>query len=283
MPLPVVLRPVPDELLSSWIARHADVYGVSALSMLRHAFPKACSSRQVDTALDEIAAARIAESFRTSPARVLAMSLAGVPRTTSRLIAARAFQYCSACAAKNKRDGAATAIQRSWVAGWRVVCCVCEVRLSEMGEGASVLTNAVLSFEYLWLDALRGQQLIEDALTGTTVGWTSAIDIVRLLLVRRNGKPFQNEEWIECGALLGAVVPGFNELASERGLPIPTIDRPILPLPFRIALLAGVSIVERAGPEIVPELQRRTIGANRVLFARIAAGMINPNKLDHCS
>jgi len=104
-----------------------------------------------------------------------------------------------------------------------------------------------------------------------------------LLLVRRNGKPFQNEEWIECGAVLGAVVPGFNELANERGLPIPTIDRPILPLPFRIALLAGVSIVERAGPEIVPELQRRTIGANRVLFAKIAAGMINPNKLDHCS
>jgi hypothetical protein len=135
------------------------------------------------------------------------------------------------------------------------------------------------------LDALRGQRLVEDALTGTTVGWTSAIDIVRLLLVRRNGKPFQNEEWTECGAVLGAVVPGFNELAlaNERGLPIPTIDRPILPLPFRIALLAGVSIVERAGPEIVLEPQRRTIGANRVLFAKIAAGMINPNKLDHRS
>ena len=64
--------------------------------------------------------------------------------------------------------------------------------------------------------------------------------------------------------------------------PTPTIYRPNLPLPFRIALLAGVSIIERVGPEIVPGLQRRTIGANLVLFAKIAAGMINPDKHDNC-
>jgi hypothetical protein len=28
-PLPVVLKPVDDELLSSWLARHAAYYGVS--------------------------------------------------------------------------------------------------------------------------------------------------------------------------------------------------------------------------------------------------------------
>ena len=46
----------------------------------------------------------------------------------------------------------------------------------------------------------------------------------------------------------------------------------------RIAFLAGVSIAERVGPEIVPELQRRTIGTNRVLFAKIAAGIINQSR-----
>jgi hypothetical protein len=63
----------------------------------------------------------------------------------------------------------------------------------------------------------------------------------------------------------------------------PQLAGPFLSLPFRIALLAGVSIVERAGPEIVPEFQRRTIGANRVLFAKIAAEMINPDNHDNCS
>jgi hypothetical protein len=74
-----------------------------------------------------------------------------------------------------------------------------------------------------------------------------------------------------------------NRNAEAGCRPTPTIDRPILPLPFRIALLAGVSIVERVGPEIVSELQRRTMDANRVLFAKIAAGMINPDKHDNCS
>jgi hypothetical protein len=63
----------------------------------------------------------------------------------------------------------------------------------------------------------------------------------------------------------------------------PQLAGPFLPLQFRIALLAGVSIVERAGSEIVLEFQRRTIGANRVLFAKIDAGMINPDKHDDCS
>jgi hypothetical protein len=38
VPLSVILKAVPDELRSSSIARHADVFGISALSMLRHAF-----------------------------------------------------------------------------------------------------------------------------------------------------------------------------------------------------------------------------------------------------
>ncbi|MER9032721.1 TniQ family protein [Mesorhizobium sp. M0674] len=47
-PLPVILKPVPDELLSSWITRHGDFYGVAPLTMLRHAVPEATSLRQTD-------------------------------------------------------------------------------------------------------------------------------------------------------------------------------------------------------------------------------------------
>ena len=46
--LPVVLPPVPDELLSSWIARHADYYNVSSRAMLRHAIPDARSIQMAD-------------------------------------------------------------------------------------------------------------------------------------------------------------------------------------------------------------------------------------------
>ena len=41
--LPVLLLPVADELLSSWINRHADFYAVPPLVMLRHCLPEAHS------------------------------------------------------------------------------------------------------------------------------------------------------------------------------------------------------------------------------------------------
>ena len=39
--LPVILPPHPDELLSSWISRHATFYAVPPLVMLRHCLPEA--------------------------------------------------------------------------------------------------------------------------------------------------------------------------------------------------------------------------------------------------
>lgn len=37
--LPVILPPYADELLSSWISRHATFYAVPPLVMLRHCLP----------------------------------------------------------------------------------------------------------------------------------------------------------------------------------------------------------------------------------------------------
>lgn len=38
--LPVTLAPCTDELLSSWVARHAKFYGIPTLAMLRHCIPE---------------------------------------------------------------------------------------------------------------------------------------------------------------------------------------------------------------------------------------------------
>lgn len=100
------------------------------------------------------------------------------------------------------------------------------------------------------------------SLTGSSVGWVSPIDIVRLLLVRRCPKPFHHQASIRHSTILSAVVPGFGELVAEQGLPRPTIARPILPIGLRTALLAGVSIVYQAGPTLVSELKRQTLGAH---------------------
>ena len=46
--LPIVLAPAADELLSSWIHRHAAFYDVPRLAMLRHCLNNISSLRAVD-------------------------------------------------------------------------------------------------------------------------------------------------------------------------------------------------------------------------------------------
>lgn len=272
-PLPVILKPVPDELLSSWITRHGDFYGVAPLTMLRHAVPEATSLRQTDTNVGPAAAVHIARLFRTQASTILAMTTSRFPKSAARFVAPRAIQCCIPCCEQNRSRGAATAVQRSWIEGWRITCPVCRQRLQETREGASALTSTSSPFEDLWVNAVHGERLIDQSLTGPSVGRVSPIDIVRLLLIRRCPKPSRHQASIGHCTVLGAVVPGFDELVAEQGLPRPTIARPILPIGLRMALLAGVSIVYQAGPALVSELKRQTLGAYYTRFAVIDAGI----------
>ncbi|RJT23324.1 hypothetical protein D3227_38910 [Mesorhizobium waimense] len=159
-PLPVILKPVPDELLSSWITRHADFYGVSPLTMFRHAIPEATSLRQSDTKLGPTADGHIARLFRTQSTAILAMTTSGFPKSAARLVAPRAIQRCTACAEQNRWQGAATAVQRSWIEGWRIACPVCRQRQHDKRERISALASPSSPFEDLWEDALHGERLI---------------------------------------------------------------------------------------------------------------------------
>jgi hypothetical protein len=106
--------------------------------------------------------------------------------------------------------------------------------------------------------------------------WLSPIDVLRLLLIR-DPKPIDPEHWIETPKVLDLLVPGFDRLATA-AIPIPPVDRPILPLSLRQALLAGITIVERSGPEIITELHGRTMGAYHAHFGTVAAGILAPRR-----
>jgi len=276
-PLPVILKPVSDELLSSWIARHADFYGVSPLTMLRQAIPQATSLRLADAKLRPTDAGHIANLFRAQSSEILAMTTSDFPKSAARLVAPRAIQTCTACAEQNRWQGAGTAIQRSWTEGWRITCPVCRQRQQENWDGASARTGPSSPFEDLWEDALNGERLIGQVLNGATAGWASPIDIARLLLIRRCSKPFRDDLLIDHSTILGAVVQGFDEHVAEQRLPRPTIAGPILPIGLRIALLAGISIVYQEGPTLIPKLKSQTLGAHNTRFAAIA-GIIGLRK-----
>ncbi len=122
---------------------------------------------------------------------------------------------------------------------------------------------------------LEGERLLDDFAERGIQTWASPIDLLRLLLIRRDPKQIDPERWIEPPKVLDLVIPGFDRLiVAATGTSIPPADRPILPLSLRPALLAGIAIVERSGPKIIAELHGRTIGAYYAHFGTIAASIL---------
>lgn len=74
--------------------------------------------------------------------------------------------------------------------------------------------------------------------------------------------------------VLGAIIPDLDHIIAEYQEHLPTPAKPILPLHLRPALLAGIAIVERAGPEMLRMLRGHMMGDNRVKFTDAAENII---------
>ncbi|WP_204842236.1 hypothetical protein [Manganibacter manganicus] len=95
---------------------------------------------------------------------------------------------------------------------------------------------------------------------------------------------FTSERWPASGwnarpdnvgiRILGAIIPDLDHVVAAEQENLPTPAKPILPLHLRPALLAGVAIVERAGPEMLWMLRGYMMGDNRVRFTDAAENMI---------
>ncbi len=274
--LPVVLPPVPDELLSSWVTRHAAYYDVSPRAMLRHAIPEARSLRSADDHLTDEEANLLAHIFRREPSEIRPMTFADLQNSARRLVAARAVQTCEGCATGQTEFGAALPVRRSWRLAWRITCPLCGSPLQAMGQGNAVGSAADPAPLASWEDALCGERLLDDFAERGVQTWASPIDLLRLLWIRRDPKPIDSDHWVETQKVLDLVVPGFDRLAAATGAKVPGADRPILPMALRRALLAGVAVLESSGPSLLRELHSRTIGAYHTQFAQIAARIDAP-------
>lgn len=124
--------------------------------------------------------------------------------------------------------------------------------------------------------ALRGEKLLDDDAERDIQAWTSPLELARLLLMRRVPRPFPQNAELWRYRVLGVIIPEFDDVIAREGSIPPTAKNPILPLHIRPALLAGVTIVERAGPEMLKMLQAHTFGHNRSRFIEATDHLINP-------
>ncbi|MEX2697572.1 TniQ family protein [Rhizobium mongolense] len=128
--LPVRLAPYTDELLSSWIIRHAAFYAVPPLAMLQHCLPEVSSLRAADLDLTEGQVARIACMFPIDPAMVRRMTFSNIAQSSRRLIASEPSQLCCSC--RPTIDGSHILV-RSQFLGWRITCPLCGGPLQSIG------------------------------------------------------------------------------------------------------------------------------------------------------
>jgi hypothetical protein len=142
-----------------------------------------------------------------------------------------------------------------------------------------VLLQCVGLFCSYWSAALRGEELVDAEAESRHQPWASPIDIARLLLMRSNPKTVRPEKRNSSPRILGVILPELETVVAKSGTSLPSPDKPILPLNLRPALLAGIAIVERAGPAILEMLHACTLGENRAHFGKLAVQMLAQNRM----
>ncbi|MCT8999876.1 TniQ family protein [Chelativorans intermedius] len=264
--LPVVLPHHSDELLSSWIGRHAAFYGVPPLVMLQHCLSEVSSLRAADLHMSYDQEFRLANMFATERDVVRRMTFTNVAQSAHRFISARPTQVCASCSPGHRKP---EPILRSQLLGWRITCPLCGGQFRQ-----AVGQKLPSPFRQNRVAALHGEKLLDDEAERGVATWTSPAEIARLLLMRRVPRPFPREHDLWRFRVLGAIIPDFDHVVAQQQENLPSPAKPILPLHLRPALLAGVAIVERAGPEMLRMLRGHMMGQNRVRFIDAAENMI---------
>ena len=269
--LPVVLKPIADELLSSWLARHAAYYGVTGPFFAKWLMLGTSNLSALDHRLGLAQLTCLSEKFRCDPVTLIAMTFIDAPAGSSELICRnRAPQICRPCADRHAREGASGAVPKHWRKAWRVTCPACGTPLSDTSERAdnSETLRDTSPFQVLWPEALAGEEIIERFLRGDGVFEYSPIALMRALLVQ-TWRPYgSNGRDPSVGWALGTIFPEFDKLARPIKRRINHATGAALPISFRPALLAGISRTI-ANPAILDAVRDGTIFRGRKAFDRL--------------
>jgi hypothetical protein len=186
-PLPVVLKPVLDELLSSWLGRHATYYGVTKPFFTKWLMLGTSNLSTLDQRLSLQQVARLSEKLRCDPTALVGMTFVGKLEQSSDIICrGRVPQICRPCADQYAQENASGAISKHWRKAWRITCPVCGSPLSDTNDHPDNRESLrdTSPFGRLWSEALAGEEIIERFLGGDGSLEYSPIMLMRLLLVQ---------------------------------------------------------------------------------------------------
>lgn len=247
-PLPVVLKPAPDELLSSWLCRHAIFYGLTEPMLISWLNFDMRKLRGLDARLGLGHVARIVDLFRCDPKMVVGMTHTSLPAEMAAMVGTgKAIQFCRSCHERHQTADARGAVLKSWLEGWRITCPVCGSPLSEGARprgGGDTIRDAS-PFSKNWDTAIDGEEIVNRHLSGGATPLASPVAMMRLLLILSWRHAEATVGRYRKSWLLDEIVSGFDAEALRVTPSISKGATAVVPLHLRIALLAGLSIAAR--------------------------------------
>jgi hypothetical protein len=277
--LPLIAPPRVDELLSSWLTRIAQDYYIPPRSLLTHMGLSSPSVERLDLTLTFAQAIAMIGFVRQPPDAIIGMTHTKLPADCQTLVRVKhPQQSCRSCALHLKRDGAAGAVLKSWMQGWRVTCRACGGAMADVWS--DVDRAGPMASGQFGDDARAGEEIIE-AYAGRRQSFqVSPATMLRLLLLRRRPTPQEIRDQPELPRrLIGTIIPEFDTIADDHGLNTAIGRSAVLPMIIRVRLLAGVAAVMTNPLEQLSRLrQSRAFGPQ---FDRVLAQdpIVTPNTL----
>lgn len=209
-PLPVIVKPTVDELLSSWLNRTAHIYSASVPDILTHFWIRPPGSlRTFDFSQPPEITARLAFGLRTTAARIQRASHpVAIGRAIECVALTMPLSRCSICDKRWRDKSSSRPISRSWYEAWRVSCGLCRkpfyIRsmLADQTKGISFVPDG------LWQDAVAGSKLFERYLVGQPCGW-----LPPKLILKLASTPIHSRSDIRVA--FGLIVPEASHPAYE--------------------------------------------------------------------
>jgi len=265
-PLPVVLRVARDELLSSWLARHARFYGVTGPFFAKWLGLGDIRLSTLDHRLSLGQVARLADKFRCDPVALINMTHIDTcdGQVCNLISRGRAAQICYPCADRYAQEDADGAVS--------ITCPVCGLAFTDTNEhrGSRATLLETTPFEDLWSEALAGEHFVDQYLADGKHAQHSPIAVLQLLLVE-TWKPITGDlEHPVVGWVLGTLFPNFDARARPIKRRVTHTAIASLPIEFRPALLAGLARV-LADPAVLQDLRRATLLRGQRNFDKFAA------------
>jgi hypothetical protein len=261
-PLPVILKAARDELLSSWLARHARFYGVTGPFFAKWLGLGDIRLTTLDHRLGLGQLARLTEKLRCDPTALIGMTHIDSRdgRVGDLISRGRQPQICHPCADRYAQDGVQGAVSKHWSKAWRITCPDCGAPFTDTNEhrGSRATLLETTPFDDLWPEAIVGERLVEKYLGDGQIAEHSPRAVMQLLLVQ-TWKPSQGRlDDPAVGWVLGTLFPKFETRARPIKRRVTHAAITTLPIEFRPALLAGLARV-LANPAALVDLRRATL------------------------